>query len=79
LNNKKNKEAYIGSDIHHADAILALSHMTGHEAAGFGAAIKNIGMGCASRKGNLLCTVHPDRLSITTGALDVRAVCNGAR
>jgi len=53
IDTKETKEAYIGSDIHHADAILALSHMTGHEAAGFGAAIKNIGMGCASRKGKL--------------------------
>lgn len=53
IDTKETKEAYIGSDIHHADAILALSHMTGHEATGFGAAIKNIGMGCASRKGKL--------------------------
>ena len=53
IDTKETKQAYIGSDIHHADAILALSHMTGHEAAGFGAAIKNIGMGCASRKGKL--------------------------
>ena len=53
IDTEETKEAYIGSDIHHADAILALTHMTGHEAAGFGAAIKNIGMGCASRKGKL--------------------------
>ncbi len=53
IDTKETKEAHIGSDIHHADAILALTHMTGHEAAGFGAAIKNIGMGCASRKGKL--------------------------
>lgn len=53
VDTKETKEAYIGSDIHRADAILALTHMTGHEAAGFGAAIKNIGMGCASRKGKL--------------------------
>ncbi len=67
IDTKETKEAYIGSDIHHADAILALSHMTGHEAAGFGAAIKNIGMGCASRKGKLAMhstsrpVINPDR------------------
>jgi len=36
-----------------ADAIVVLSHMTGHIAAGFGATIKNLGMGLASRKGKM--------------------------
>ena len=30
-----------------------MSHFTGHLAAGFGATLKNLGMGCASRKGKL--------------------------
>jgi len=35
----------------HADALIAVSHFTGHEISGFGAAIKNVGMGLGSRGG----------------------------
>lgn len=41
----------VASDIASADSILALSHVTGHFATGIGGAIKNVGMGCASRRG----------------------------
>ncbi len=34
-----------------ADSLVALSHMTGHELTGFGAALKNVGMGLGSRGG----------------------------
>lgn len=36
-----------------ANAMLVISHVTGHMASGIGAAIKNLGMGLASRKGKL--------------------------
>ncbi|MBN2192986.1 MAG: DUF362 domain-containing protein [Polyangiaceae bacterium] len=36
-----------------AHAMVVLSHATGHLASGFGATLKNLGMGCASRKGKL--------------------------
>lgn len=36
-----------------ADVLIVMSHMTGHLAAGFGATIKNLGMGLASRKGKM--------------------------
>ena len=36
-----------------ANALVLVSHFTGHLATGFGAALKNLGMGCASRKGKL--------------------------
>ncbi len=35
------------------NALIAVSHFTGHVTTGFGAALKNIGMGCCSRKGKL--------------------------
>lgn len=35
------------------NALVVVSHFTGHLAAGFGATLKNIGMGCASRKGKM--------------------------
>ena len=41
----------IGRGVMDADIIISLSHFKGHEGAGFGGALKNIGMGCGSRKG----------------------------
>lgn len=35
------------------NALVMVSHFTGHLAAGFGASLKNLGMGCASRKGKM--------------------------
>jgi len=45
--------AKIGSAIADADVIVSLNHFKGHEQAGFGGALKNIGMGAASRGGKL--------------------------
>lgn len=45
------KEAKIGQAIMDADVFISLTHFKGHEMAGFGGAIKNIGMGCGSRAG----------------------------
>ena len=47
------KEAKIGRAIMDADVFISLSHFKGHEAAGFGGALKNIGMGCGSRAGKM--------------------------
>lgn len=55
------KSAKIASAFFHTDTLLCLSHFTGHVLSGFGAAIKNLGMGCASRAGKLEqhSDVHP--------------------
>ncbi len=45
------KEALIGRAIMDADVFISLTHFKGHELAGFGGTIKNIGMGCGSRAG----------------------------
>lgn len=45
------KEALIGRTVMDADVFISLTHFKGHEMAGFGGAIKNIGMGCGSRAG----------------------------
>ena len=47
------KEAKIGHAIMDADVFISLNHFKGHEMAGFGGAIKNIGMGCGSRAGKM--------------------------
>lgn len=61
INCKNFESCYIGADIHHADALISLAHFKGHELSGFGGALKNIGMGCASRRGKLAMhsTVSP--------------------
>lgn len=45
------KAAKIGRAVMDADIFISLTHFKGHEMAGFGGAIKNIGMGCGSRAG----------------------------
>jgi uncharacterized Fe-S center protein len=45
------KEAKIGHTIMDADVFISLTHFKGHEMAGFGGTLKNIGMGCGSRAG----------------------------
>ena len=47
------KNAKIGRAVMDADVFLSLTHFKGHEATGFGGALKNIGMGCGSRAGKM--------------------------
>ena len=67
VNGEYIKEAKIGRAIMDADVFISLNHFKGHEMAGFGGAIKNIGMGCGSRAGkkeqhnNGQPTVHQDK------------------
>ena len=53
INMKHFDQVYIASDIARADAIVSVAHFKGHELSGFGGTIKNLGMGCASRRGKL--------------------------
>jgi uncharacterized protein len=50
---KRCKETYIASAIARADALISVAHFKLHEMSGFGGAIKNVGMGGASRKGKM--------------------------
>lgn len=47
------KDAKIGRAIMDADIFISLSHFKGHESTGFGGCLKNIGMGCGSRRGKM--------------------------
>ena len=55
------RTAKIASGIVRSDALVCLSHVTGHVLSGVGAAIKNLGMGCAARPGKLEqhAVLHP--------------------
>lgn len=44
-------DAKIGKALYDADIIISLAHFKGHEQAGFGGAMKNLGMGGGSRAG----------------------------
>ncbi len=57
----------IATAAYHADAMMVITHFKGHEASGFGGALKNVGMGLGSRSGkqqmhsDLLPAVDPDK------------------
>jgi len=53
INGEFVKEAKVGAAIVQSDTVISVNHFKGHEQAGFGGAIKNLGMGCASRAGKL--------------------------
>ncbi|MDX9785513.1 MAG: DUF362 domain-containing protein [Desulfobacterales bacterium] len=53
VSGKHFKRVYIGAEIANADALVSVAHFKGHELTGFGGALKNIGMGSASRRGKL--------------------------
>ena len=47
------KNAKIGRAVMDADVFISLTHFKGHESAGFGGTLKNIGMGCGRRAGKM--------------------------
>ena len=47
------EKAKIGRAVMDADIFITLNHFKGHEAAGIGGALKNVGMGCGSRAGKM--------------------------
>jgi uncharacterized Fe-S center protein len=53
IHQKHFESVYIGTDIVEADALVSVAHFKGHELSGFGGTLKNLGMGCASRKGKM--------------------------
>jgi len=61
VNLSRIKSAKVANAILSSDVIVCLSHFTGHILTGFGGALKNLGMGCASRAGKLEqhSDVHP--------------------
>jgi uncharacterized Fe-S center protein len=62
VNLKHFKTVKYGSVAHYADSLICLSHFKGHLAAGFGGAIKNLGMGLGSRsmKQRMHASVRPE-------------------
>jgi hypothetical protein len=51
IGKKHLQRARVAGDVAAADSMIVASHFKGHSMAGFGGAIKNLGMGCASPSG----------------------------
>lgn len=67
-------EAHLASLIIDSDAMIVVSHFKGHLLTGFGGAIKNLGMGCASRAGKLYqhSSVKPE---VVTAKCNACGIC----
>lgn len=66
-NGKIIKENYVGNHIQNYDSMLVLSHFKGHPMGGYGGAIKQLSIGCASSRGKTWIhsaglTKDPDKL-----------------
>jgi uncharacterized protein len=72
LNLEYCKSAKIGKALVDSDIIVSLTHFKGHEMTGFGGALKNLGMGCASVAGKL-------ELHSTSSPVIVAENCTGCR
>ena len=61
------KESLAGSHIIDYDFHLILTHFKGHAMAGFGGAIKNVAIGCSSRRGKSLIHTYGSTADMTIG------------
>lgn len=66
------RTAFIGRTVMDADIVISLNHFKGHQEVGFGGALKNLGMGCASRSGKM--ALHNDGKPAVNGKR-----CTGCR
>ncbi len=66
-NGKVLKKNYVGKNINNYDSMLVLSHFKGHPMGGYGGALKQLSIGCASSRGKAL--IH------SAGASDDRIKC----
>ncbi len=73
LKSYKDEVAYVGKIIEDIDYLFVLTHFKFHELFGYGGAIKNIGMGMASRRGKLF--LHSD---IKPDVIDSKCIGCGA-
>ena len=68
------EEVAVAAAVAQARSMLVLSHATGHLGTGFGGALKNIGMGCSSRKAKL-SQHHGQAPRINTAACTACGAC----
>jgi hypothetical protein len=80
IHQKRFEAVHIGTDIAEADGLVSVAHFKGHELSGFGGTIKNVGMGCASRKGKMAqhSTLSPAVGETCIGCGDCQDHCSQA-
>ncbi|MBP2133455.1 putative Fe-S center protein [Methanomicrobium sp. W14] len=79
IDKKHFKTVKIAPEICEADSMIVVSHFKGHIVAGFGGAIKNLGMGCATYEGkrDQHRVLQPEvNLDLCTGCGKCRKVCS---
>ena len=79
-NGKVLKENHVGKHILHYDSMLVLAHFKGHPMGGYGGALKQLAIGCASRAGKAL--IHSagktdDRFKTWGAARQLRGLSRG--
>jgi uncharacterized Fe-S center protein len=63
------KQDYVGKDLLHYDSLLVVSHFKGHPMGGYGGALKQLSIGCASSYGKLhIHTAGSDKAGEIWGA-----------
>jgi uncharacterized Fe-S center protein len=73
-----NENVEIATSIYNSDAMLVVSHATGHGASSFGGAMKNIAMGCVTKRTKLYqheVTKPVQNLELCTNCDKCREVC----
>lgn len=78
INRQFIKEAKLARIFVESDALVAVSHFKGHTLTGFGGALKNLGMGCATREGKLAqhCDLAPVvRVEECIGCGECKRIC----
>ena len=60
-NGKRIKKNYVGKHLSNYDSMLVLSHFKGHPMGGYGGALKQLSIGCASSEGT--CWIHSGGVS----------------
>jgi uncharacterized Fe-S center protein len=79
INQKNVKSAKIGAAIANADVVISMNHFKGHEMAGFGGCLKNLGMGSGSIGGKLEMHSNSQPFVYTdncTGCAECEQNCN---
>ena len=61
------KQNYVGKNIKNYDSLLVLSHFKGHPMGGFGGALKQLSIGCASSAGK--CYIHTGGKTLDTSKI----------
>ncbi|OQB26026.1 MAG: hypothetical protein BWY10_02338 [Chloroflexi bacterium ADurb.Bin180] len=74
------KYTYMGKKLQELDAMIAVTHFKGHPMGVFGGALKNIGIGCGSKRGKALThLLNHERLGVRNFGVNQQAAAAAAQ